>query len=123
MHERAEQFLSDLRAIWRYRWFAIVFAWIVALGGWIAVYLMPNSYEASARVHVDTQSVLRPLLAGLTVQPNVDQMVTMMSQTVISRPNLEKVIRMADMDIRLKTAEEREHLITRLTRELAIRSA
>jgi polysaccharide chain length determinant protein (PEP-CTERM system associated) len=123
MHELADQLLSHLRATWRYRWYAVVFAWIIALGGWIAVYLTSNRYEASARVHVDTQSVLRPLLAGLTVQPNVDQMVTMMSQTLISRPNLEKVIRMADMDIGLNTSEDREQLITRLTRELAIKSA
>jgi polysaccharide chain length determinant protein (PEP-CTERM system associated) len=123
MHELADQLLSHLRAIWHYRWYAVGFAWIIASGGWTVVYLTPNRYEASARVFVDTQSVLRPLLAGLTVQPNVDQMVAMMSQTLISRPNLDKVIRMADMDIRLKTAEEREHLITRLTRELAIKSA
>ena len=123
MHELAEQVLSHLKAIWRYRWYAIVFAWIIALGGWIAVYLMPDRYKASARVYVDTQSVIRPLLAGLTVQPNVDQMIAMMGQTLISRPNLEKVIRMADIDIRLKTAEDREQLITRLGKDLEIQSA
>src|SRR5882762_3753916 len=123
MHELADQLLSHLRAIWHYRWYAVGFAWIIASGGWTVVYLTPNRYEASARVFVDTQSVLRPLLAGLTVQPNVDQMVAMMSQTLISRPNLEKVIRMADMDIGLKTSEDREKLIIRLTRELAIKSA
>src|ERR1700694_241029 len=123
MHELADQLLSHLKAIWRYRWYAVVFAWIIALGGWIAVYLTPNRYEASAPGYVDTQSVLRPLLAGLTVQPNVAQMGTMMSQILISRPTLHKVIRMADMDIRLKTSEDREQLITRLTKELAIKSA
>lgn len=123
MHELTEQLLSHLKAIWRYRWYAMVFAWIIALGGWIAVYLMPDRYEASARVYVDTQSVLRPLLTGLTVQPNVDQMVAMMGRTLINRPNLEKVIRMADMDIRLKTSEDREQLITRLRTELTIQSA
>jgi len=50
-------------------------------------------------------------------------MVAMMSQTLISRPNLEKVIRMADMDIGIKTSEERAQLITRLIRELSIKSA
>lgn len=123
MHELVDQLLSHLKAIWRHRWHAVVFAWVVAVGGWIAVYLWPDRYEASARVYVDTQSVLRPLLAGLAVQPNVDQMVTMMSRTLISRPNLEKVIRMADMDIRLKSPEDREQLIIRLTKGLAIKSA
>jgi polysaccharide chain length determinant protein (PEP-CTERM system associated) len=123
MHELADQFLSHLKAIWRYRWYAVVFTWIIALGGWIAVYLTPDRYEASARVYVDTQSMLRPLLSGLAVQPNIDQMVTMMSRTLVSRLNVEKVIHMADMDIRLKTPEDREQLITHLTRELAIKSA
>src|SRR5215470_3934546 len=93
MHESINQFLAHVRATWRYRWAAAGSAWIIALAGWAAVYVAPDRYEASARVYVNTQSVLRPLLAGLTVQPNVDQMVAMMSRTLISRPNLEKIIR------------------------------
>ena len=123
MHELASQILSHLRAIWRYRWYAVVFAWVAALGGWVAVHVTPNRYEASARVYVDTQSVLRPLLSGLAVQPNVDQIVTMMSRTLISRPNLEKVIRMSDMDIKLKTPQDREDMIANLTKGLTIKSA
>lgn len=123
MHELADLIRSHLKAAWRYRWYAVVVAWVVAIGGWIAMTQIPNRYEASARVYVDTQSVLRPLLAGLAVQPNVNQVVGMMSRTLISRPNLDKVIRMADMDIKLKTPEEREQLITRLSKELTIKSA
>ncbi len=123
MHELAEQVLSHLKAAWQYRWYAAVVAWIVAVGGWIAVAQMPNRYEASARVYVDTQSALRPLLAGVTMQPDVNQLVAMMSRTLITRPNVEKVIRMADMDIKIKTPEEREQMITRLTKELTIKSA
>src|SRR5476651_2453204 len=116
MHELAAQLLTHLKATWRYRWYAVIFAWLGAIGGWIYVHQMPNRYTASARVYVDTQSVLRPLLSGLAVQPNVDQIVTMMSRTLISRPNLEKVIRMADMDIKLKTPEDREQMIAQLTK-------
>lgn len=123
MHELAQQLFSHLQAAWRYRWYAAVVAWVVAVAGWIVVSQLPNRYEASARVYVDTQSVLRPLLAGLAVQPNVNQMVTMMSRTLISRPNVEKVIRMADMDNRVRTPEEREQLITSLTKQLTIQSA
>ena len=123
MHELLEQLLSHLKAIWRFRWYAVVFAWVVALGGWVAVSRMPDRYVADARVYVDTQSVLRPLLSGLAVQPNLEQMVTIMSQTLISRPNLEKVIRMAGMDVGLNTDNDRTRLIDRLTKEIAIKSA
>jgi len=105
MHELAQQIRSHLHAMWRYRWLAIICAWVVAVGGGIVVMSLPNRYEASARVYVDTESVLRPLLAGMAVQPNMDQLLTMMSRTLISRPNMEKVIRMADMEIRLKTPQ------------------
>jgi polysaccharide chain length determinant protein (PEP-CTERM system associated) len=124
MYELADQLLSLLKAIWRYRWYAVVFAWIIALGGWAAVYYkMPERYQADARVYVDTQTVLRPLLLGLAVQPNVEQMVTMMSRTLISRPNLEKVIQMANLDVGLNTNDNRARLIARLTQEISIKSA
>ena len=123
MHELAEQLWSQVKATWHYRWYAVGIAWVAAIAGWAYVSTIPNRYESSARVYVDTESVLRPLLAGVTVQPNIDQIVMMMSRTLISRPNLEKVIRMADIDIRLKTPEDREALITRLGSYLSIRSA
>lgn len=122
MDEIASQLLAHIRAAWRYRWYAIVCAWAAAIMGAFAVYMIPAQYEASARVYVDTQSVLRPLLAGLAIQPNVEQMVVMMSRTLISRPNVERVISMADMDVKVTTPEEKEPLVTKLMRELTIRS-
>ena len=123
MHDLTHQIVYYLAAAWRKRWWGMAFAWLVAIGGWTAVFLMPDRYEAYARVYVDTQSVLRPLLAGVAVQPNVDQLVTMMSRTLMSRPNLEKVIRMADLDIKVKTPEEREKVITSLSKLLEVKSA
>ena len=123
MHELADLLLTHLKAIWRYRWYAVGSAWLIASGGWTAIYLIPDRYEAWARVYVDTQSMLRPLLSGLAVQPNVDQMVSMMSRTLVSRANVEKVIRMTDLDVGLETPNDREKLIAHLSRELYIRSA
>jgi polysaccharide chain length determinant protein (PEP-CTERM system associated) len=117
-----DQLLPYLRSAWYYRWQAVAIAWIVALGGWTVVHLMPNRYEAHARVFVDTQSMLRPLLTGLAVQPNMDQVVSMMSRTLISRVNVEKLVQMAGMDAG-PTQEQQEQVIARLTRELTIRSA
>jgi polysaccharide chain length determinant protein (PEP-CTERM system associated) len=46
----------------------------------------------------------------------------MMSRTLISRPNVDKVIRMADMEIKLRTPEDREQMITHITKQLTIKS-
>jgi polysaccharide chain length determinant protein (PEP-CTERM system associated) len=120
MHELVEQLLSHLKVTWRYRWHAMGCAWIIAVGGWIAVYLTPVRYEAFARVYVDTQTMLRPLLAGLVVQPNVDQMVTMLTKTLVSRPNLEKVLQMSEIDLGSQNPKDREQLLAQLSNELVI---
>jgi polysaccharide chain length determinant protein (PEP-CTERM system associated) len=123
MHELAYQLLSYAKAAWHYRWFAVLIAWLVALAGWAAVHRMPDRYEASARVWVDTQSVVKHLLADLTAQPNVTQMVTMISRTLISRPNLDRVITMANIEIDPEAPNGREQMITRLSKELTVLSA
>ena len=120
MQEQAYHLASSLRAAWRYRWFAIATAWIIAIGGWTVVYRMPDQYEATARVWVDTQSVLKNLLSGVTTQLNVPQMVGMLSRTLLSRLNMEKVVEMAGMESEVHDPARREVLITRLTKELTI---
>lgn len=120
MREVFLQFLSYLRATWRKRWYAIIAAWLICVVGWVVVYRMPDRYEATARVYVDTQSVLRPLLSGLAVQPNVDQQIAMVTRTLISRPNLEKVARMTDLDLNAKTSAEMENLVVGLSKRIAL---
>ena len=118
MQELMAQLLSHLKGIWKYRWYAVIAAWVVALAGWITVYKLPDRYEASARVYVDTQSILKPLLSGMTTSPNVEQQVSIMSRTLFSRPNVERVLRMVDLDIKTSTAKDREQQIKDLMDEI-----
>lgn len=120
MNEAISQVLGYARAIWRRRWIVIGTAWAVAVVGWVWVYLLENRYEAQARVYVDTQSLLRPLLSGLAVQPNLDQQVSMMTRTLASRPNLEKVARMTDLDLRAKTPQQQEDLYSGLAASIRL---
>ncbi len=122
MHDLINQITTYLRGMWKYRRLGVLVAWLVAAAVAAAVMLMPDRYEASARVYVDTQSILRPLMSGLAVQPNIEQQVTMLSRTLISRPTVEKLIRMADLDLGTKTKEEQERLIDSVTSALSIRS-
>ncbi len=123
MNEAVEQVLSYARAIWRRRWVIMATAWTVSLVGWAYVYFLENRYQAQARVYVDTQSLLRPLLSGMAVQPNTSQQVAMMTRTLASRPNLEKVARMTDLDLRAKTPQQQEALYSGLAAAISLQGS
>lgn len=120
MQEAIAQILSFVWGIWRFRWLALVVAWVIALSGWLFVQKMPESYVGSARVYVDTNNVLGPLLRGLAIQPNVSQRIAMMSRTLLSRPNLEKVMRMTDLDLEVRTELEQEEMLTELRESIRL---
>lgn len=120
MQEALSQILSYVWGVWRFRWLALAVAWVVALGGWAYVWQMPESYVATARVYVDTNSVLRPLLRGLAITPNIDQRISMLSRTLLSRPNLEKLSRMTDLDLTATTESQKAALIERLRSSISL---
>ena len=109
--------------MWQRRLPGLIAAWIAGIAGAIVVFRLPDQFEASARVYVDTDSVLRPLMSGLAVQPDVSQRVQILSRTLISRPNVEKLIRMTDMDHKLETPAQKERLVDELMRTLKIQAA
>ena len=123
MHELYERILAYLNGVWRYRWFMMLAAWLLSIVGWGVVYQLPDTYEAKARVHVDTQSMLEPLLKGLTVGTNSAQRITMVTRTLLSRPNMEKLARMTDLDLVAMTPSEMEKLLDDLADDIAISGA
>ena len=122
MHEILAQALAIARGMWRFRWLGVAAAWLVAIAGAVFVFQLPDRYEASARIYVDTQSILKPLMSGLAVQPNIEQQVGMLSRTLISRPNLEKLVRMADLDLAAADQASRDKLIDELAKGIRIAS-
>ncbi len=120
MAELTAVVLAFLKAIGKYRWYAVIISWVVAIIGWAVVYKLPNDYQASARVYVDTQSILKPLLSGMTSMPNLDQQVVFMRRTLISRPNVERVMRMVDLDVKTTNAKDHEKVVDELMEKIKI---
>jgi len=120
MHDLIAQFLSYARGAWRHRWYMVLAAWLVCSGGWVVVYQLPDKYEASTRVYIDTHSMLGPLLRGLAVDTNVSSQIAVMTRTLLSRPNMEKLARMTDLDLRAKTPQKMEALLTELRKDISI---
>jgi polysaccharide chain length determinant protein (PEP-CTERM system associated) len=122
MEQLIAQIVTIAKGMWRFRWPSLAVAWMVAVIGIVIVFRVPDKFEATARIYVDTQSILKPLMSGLAVQPNVEQQVEMLSRTLISRPNMEKLVRMADLDLKSESKVQQEALVTELMRDVAIKN-
>lgn len=120
MEQLVTQLFSAAKGIWKYRWYSMAVSWTVVLIGFFTVYTLPNNYQASARVFVDTQSILKPLLSGMTTIPDVEQQVSIMSKTLLSRPNVERVMRMVDLDISAKSNQDKEAYVNALMSQIKI---
>lgn len=121
MSELYVQILAYLTSIWRRRWYALAIAWLVCGAGWTMVASLPDKYESQARVYVDMDTMLGPLMKGIAVQVNMFQQIDIMQRTLLSRPNLEKVILMTDLDLKIKSENEKEELIEKLKNAISVR--
>jgi len=107
-----------LREVWRGRWLAVTVAWVVSVVLGLVVFTMKDRYEASARVYIDTQSVLKPLMVGLAFQPDIDQQIRMLARTLISRPNIEMLRNAKDIGWEPSDPRRLEQDILDLTRAI-----
>jgi len=98
MQELVEQLVALGRGMWQRRWIGLAVAWLTAIIGAIVVFRLPDKYEASARVYVDTQSLLQPLMAGMAITPDAGQQVALLSRILLTRPNIERIVRKSDLD-------------------------
>jgi polysaccharide chain length determinant protein (PEP-CTERM system associated) len=104
----------------RHRWKALVVAWLVCALGWAVVYSMPNTYQASARIYADADQVLGQALRGIAIDAQTSAQVEMLQRTLLSRPNLERVIARTDLDLRVTGESARESLVASLGRDIRI---
>lgn len=123
MSDLRTHLLAQLRAIWRRRWYIALVAWLFCVVGWLTILALPDRYESKTRIYVDTTSLLSPLLSGITISAfNLDQKILYMKRTLLSRPNLAKVVRATDMDLAIKNEQEMERLLDELEKDIQVRS-
>jgi polysaccharide chain length determinant protein (PEP-CTERM system associated) len=115
------QALPIAQMLWRQKWLAIGVAWLVCMVGWIAVAFMPTKYESSARVYLNADPLLTPLLHGLAADTNPTRHLDFLQRTLLSRPNLDQLVRMTDLDTSATTAEQRDALYQQLAASVDIR--
>ena len=117
MDDLTARLLAQLKGIWKYRWVAVIAAWVVAIAGSYIVYKLPDDFQASARIYVDTQTI-KPVMTGMPTAFELDRKISFLSRTLISRPNVEKVVRMVGMDSKTKDPKDHEAVVTGLMKDI-----
>lgn len=109
-----------LKAAWRRRWLGVAITWVFCLIGWGVVAMLPNYYESSARLYVNTDAVLTPLLKGLAADTSPAGRFKVLQGTLVSRPNLETLISKTDLNLTVNGPVERDALIQKLAKNIGI---
>jgi polysaccharide chain length determinant protein (PEP-CTERM system associated) len=105
---------------WRRRWLGVGAAWALCIFGWIGISLLPNEYEASARVYIDADAVLTPLLRGISAETSMSDQIDLLQHMLLSRPNLERIISKTDLQLDTHTQTDVEQMVQRLERTIKV---
>jgi len=110
-----------LTAMWRRRWVGILTCGVVCVAGWTGVVMVPRQYESQGRFYVDVDSLLTPVLSGIAIDANPTQHLDYLRNTLLSRPNLERVIHLANLDAVIDTPAAKEMTLNGLATDVTIR--
>jgi len=120
MLQQLDNLLEQLHGLWRFRWIGIAVAWAVLLVGLLVITVLPNRYEASATVFVDTQTALSAATRTLTIDENTDAQIQLVREALLGRPQLTKIAAETGLTARALTPEERQKVVDKLGKEIQI---
>jgi polysaccharide chain length determinant protein (PEP-CTERM system associated) len=106
--------------VWRRRWLSVAAAWLICVGGWVGVFMIPNQYESSARLYVNADAVLTPLLKGIALDDTPEAQLDTLQRTLLSRPNLEKLISQTDLELGIRDPADLERMTKNLASQIKV---
>jgi len=110
-----------LTGTWHYRWIGMGVAWAVCIFGWLGIALVPNQFQAVSMIYVDTDTMMAPLLNGLTVTTDPQQQVSVMLNTLLARPNLEQVVHLTNPQANSLSSAEMARQVETLQSNISIK--
>jgi len=116
------QLLSLLGCGWQFRWYGLGIAWAVCLIGWIVVALIPNEFQASAQVYIDTDTLMKPLLRNLVVNTDTQQEIDIMLRTMMTSPSMERVVRATNPHADKMSTAEMQDAVAKLSSKVSLKT-
>lgn len=117
MNEVFEELKAALYSAWHRRWLVLAVAWGVCILGWLAVAMIPNTYESKARVFVQLDDVLSQQIGIANGGRNEIERVR---KTLASSVNLEKVVRSTRLGDEITTPAQMERAVGSLAEKVKV---
>jgi len=118
MNSILDEIRTALHAVWNRRWIALAVAWGVCLLGWLALAMVPNSYESKARIFVQLDD---PLAEQIGIgQGDRRRDIERVRQTLTSAVNLEKVVRATRLGDSVQTPRQMEQMVLGLGKAVKV---
>lgn len=116
------QLLGLLGGGWQFRWYGLAVAWLVCLVGWVAVIAIPDAYRSSAKVYIDTDTLMRPLLRNIVVATDTQQEIEVMLRTLLTAPNVERVVRATNPKAANWSAPQMQDAVANVTKNVTLKT-
>ncbi|MCJ2181661.1 Wzz/FepE/Etk N-terminal domain-containing protein [Novosphingobium sp. 1949] len=120
MNTLYEELLAALHSVWHRRWIALGCAWAICLVGWLAVALIPNSYQSSARIFIQLDDALAQQVGIGVADKKRD--IERIRQTLTSAVNLEKVVRATRLGDSIDSPKQMEAAVLALGKTVSVTS-
>ncbi len=111
---------DQFRGMWRFRRIAIVVAWCTAVVLWLVVFLIPDTYQASAKIFVDTGTTLSQATKGISLEDNVTDQIERVSSALLGTPQLRKVAEETNLLAGVIAPEQQQAVIDDLRQRIDI---
>lgn len=123
MQQELSEVYFYLKGTLKYKRVAMMMALLVCICGWTFVFMMPDKFESKAKVHIDSSTVIRPLMRGMVIEPDVSALIRIIQQLMFTRPNLEKIIELAHLNEDKKSTTVSVDFIEKLKKDITIAGA
>ena len=111
---------DQLRGMWRFKWPALIAAWCVALVLWGVIFLIPNKYQASAKIFVDAGTTLSQATKGISLNDNAQDQLDRMNAELLGTPQLRKVANETNLMAGAITAQQQLAVVAALRQNISI---
>jgi len=123
MQQELTEVYFYLKGTLKYKRVAVLFALLVCVCGWIFVLMMPDKFESKAKVHIDSSTIIRPLMRGMVIDADVSALIRIIQQLMFTRPNLEKVIELSKLNSAKTSSGISSDFIEELKKDITISAA